>query len=188
MNCPKCGKFLTNPRSKTCREHIWLPKNQRFFSHIKKTKHCWIWKASKNRRGYGLFEGLAHRFSYKLHKGNIPEGKNVCHDCSPLPDNRSCVNPDHLWVGTQKDNMHDASVKCSWKNHRGDKHPAAKINFAIADKIRNLHDQGLRQTKIAEQFKISHQLVSIIVRNEAWVKMPSADLPLSFPPKLDSSD
>ena len=73
---------------------------------------CWLWTGSHNKTGYGYLHAygglvLAHRFSYMLHKGPIPDGLFVCHAC----DVRDCVNPDHLWLGTQTDNMHDASVK-----------------------------------------------------------------------------
>ena len=73
---------------------------------------CWNWKASFHRDGYGFFrfEGkmqLAHRVSYKLFKGPIPEKMYICHTC----DNPACINPSHLFLGTQKDNMDDMKRK-----------------------------------------------------------------------------
>lgn len=73
---------------------------------------CWIWMSSLSDRGYGQLTIknktiYAHRFSWELHNGPIPEGLLVCHHC----DTPLCVNPDHLFVGTQKDNILDAMRK-----------------------------------------------------------------------------
>ena len=84
---------------------------QKFFDKVNKTEDCWLWKAA-TRNGYGTmkFEGRtvdAHRISYILHFGLIPEGMLVCHKCDvPL-----CVNPKHLFLGTYKDNMQDCIAK-----------------------------------------------------------------------------
>jgi hypothetical protein len=74
---------------------------------------CWLWTAHLNSQGYGSFllknktREYSHRFSWLLHKGNVPVGYDVCHKC----DTRSCVNPDHLFLGTRKDNMQDCIRK-----------------------------------------------------------------------------
>ncbi len=84
----------------------------RFFSKIKKTKKCWGWTGTKHQFGYGSFSFKskkinAHRFSYIVHCGPIPNGMCVLHKCD-IPE---CVNPDHLFLGTQKDNMEDMASK-----------------------------------------------------------------------------
>jgi hypothetical protein len=77
---------------------------------------CWEWAACKSKSGYGKFSlgprgserhFRAHRFSYELHKGPITKDMYVCHTC----DNQGCVNPEHLWLGTAKDNLMDMSYK-----------------------------------------------------------------------------
>lgn len=93
----------------------WPSAQERWEANVERVKSgCWEWTGGKNRGGYGQLrvdggrnKTPAHRFSYELHVGPIPEGMKVCHSC----DNPGCVNPDHLWVGTQADNVHDMMAK-----------------------------------------------------------------------------
>jgi HNH endonuclease len=79
-------------------------------SKVNETTGCWLWSLKPNRDGYGKFghkRKLAHRVSYEAFVGIIPSGKCILHRC----DTRNCVNPDHLFIGTQQDNMADMYAK-----------------------------------------------------------------------------
>lgn len=137
---------------------------------------CWIWIGDQTASGYGRMrvEGkqvLAHRVSYELHRGFIAEGIFVCHKC----DVRLCVNPDHLFLGTQKDNVTDMIQK--GRNSRSgainpvkhERHHKAKINKQQAAEIFQLAwFSPMSQREIGEAYGLSQTNVSVIKHGLAW--------------------
>jgi hypothetical protein len=96
----------------------------RFWSKVEKADGCWLWTAGLFTTGYGQFHLRgrpigAHVFSYTLAYGAVPDGLEVCHTCDSV---RHCVNPAHLYAGTEKDNARDRTAQ--GRSYRGDQHPA----------------------------------------------------------------
>jgi hypothetical protein len=131
---------------------IFLTTMERFFDKIEKTDSCWLWTASSRGKGYGAFKlngktVEAHRMSYELHKGEIPEGLYVCHTC----DNRKCVNPDHLFLGTPKDNWQDGFDKNRIKLPGGVHNEKLKKHPSIGAYNRGCRCRNCKDLKFASQ-------------------------------------
>jgi len=112
---------------------------------------CWLWSGSKQ-DGYGMLYLPAHRLSYILHKGPIPPGKVIMHSC----DNPPCVNPDHLSLGDQADNVADRHRK--GRTYR-------RLNAERVNEIRRLYSTGMTMQKIAAALKTSHATISRVVNS-----------------------
>lgn len=135
---------------------------------------CWSWTGTVDKDGYGkiharengvLLRFSAHRLSYLLHCGDIPEGLWVLHRC----DNPGCINPDHLFLGTIKDNVKDMNSK--GRHAKGEKDPMAKITESDVLKIYELRKGGMSQRAIAELFNISGTQVSNICAGKNWTHL-----------------
>ncbi len=121
----KTGKVKQYP-CKTCQSlcykvyaHSFCSVKCRFLFYVNKTENCWLWTGGKNRSGYGKFMmdnilTVASRAAFILFKGEIDDEKLVCHTC----DKPSCVNPDHLWLGTGSENQQDSIKKGRHRHQR----------------------------------------------------------------------
>lgn len=158
------------------------PSEDRFWEKINKTESCWIWTGYRMPFGHGQMHlngrtVLVHRFSWELHKGPIPEGIEVCHNC-PGGDNPSCVNPDHLFLGTQADNMADAQKKgriyTGGANQAayGEDHGMSRLTEEQVIDILSLRNQGLSYSKIANRYGFLSQSIGEICRGETWSHIP----------------
>lgn len=167
----------------------------RFWERVNKTDSCWEWLGCLNAWGYGIVNSgkpgnhgfssnLAHRVSWVLANGDIPDGMCILHHC----DNRKCVNPSHLFIGTRHDNMVDCLAKGRFpmgdnsstrryldknpyvRNHgsgiTGERHPRAKFTDAQVDEIRRMHSAGERTVDIVRMFGVSRHHVWLIVKNK----------------------
>lgn len=126
---------------------------------------CQLWIKAASYAGYGQFSWggklrLAHRAAYELASGPIPSGLAVCHRC----DVPSCVNPQHLFLGTPKENMGDASNK--GRLVKGSRHLLAKITESDA---RAIASSSLSYAQLARQYGVSRTLIYRIKRGLAWI-------------------
>jgi len=140
-----------------------------FFKHVHKTDDCWLWAGCEHPSGYGKFrlnmQHLpAHRASYILHYGEFDRGLLVCHKC----DTPLCVNPDHLFLGTQKDNMQDMINKGRKIKPIGEDMPNAKLTNRKVMQIKQMIQMNFRQKDIADIFTIDPSTISRIKSGLRW--------------------
>ena len=132
---------------------------------------CDIFKGGKDKDGYGwqraLGERKAHRVAWVKANGPIPKGMLVCHSC----DNPSCINPDHLWLGTPKQNMEDKQRKGRgrYTGHdcRGESNPNSRLTQEQVNEIRAKYRWGLGPV-LAKEYGVGAFMITRIIRNEAW--------------------
>lgn len=184
--CKKCGEpFFTWPFkvragegkfcSRQCQQSYTEPLAQRFWRKVQKTNGCWIWLGGFNVWGYGKFSvgprkfnksRPAHRIAYELVYGPIPESLQVCHHC----DNRACVRPDHLFLGTAADNSDDKLAK--GRQPLGEQHHRSRFTESQVREIRLLRSQGVSTYQIYKKMGGSYANIKDIIKRRTWRHLP----------------
>lgn len=144
---------------------------EEFWSKVLKDENgCWEWLGYINPYGYGI-AGFrtklwpAHRLAWFFTYGDIPTGLKICHKC----DNRKCVRIDHLWLGTQADNVADMIAKNRKRSLPGEQNPKAKLTEKDVLQIRVLgQEKGIHPEVIAKQFGVTRTAISYILQGKSW--------------------
>lgn len=139
----------------------------RLMKLVDKTPTCWNWTGVKDKQGYGEIRDYykkkrAHRVSWEIHIGPIPDGMCICHKC----DNKLCINPDHLFLGTLQDNNRDRDSK--GRNTKGEQQPAHKLTDDLVLAIRRAVKNGVTQSSIAKTLGISKPTINCAVNGKTW--------------------
>jgi hypothetical protein len=138
----------------------------RFWSQVVKTDTCWLWRGSRSKDGRGYFHTgaklySAHRFAYLLTHGVVPKGHAkhsvILHSC----DNPLCVNPAHLFIGTQQENIHDAIRKGRFTHQR-------KLTPAQVRQIKQMRAAGVTRRECAKQFGAEYSTIRSIDIGRTW--------------------
>lgn len=165
------GSATTSPEERIARSFVPEPNSG-----------CWLWTGTVGNNGYGRIQvgsrrdgtgksAPAHVISYLIHRGPVPEGHFVCHRC----DTPTCVNPDHLFVGTAKDNNDDARRKGRSKAAaRGELHPNAVLTTAEVSEVKRMIRAGMTPTPIGSALGISRNTVKTIRRGGSWAWLTEA--------------
>src|ERR1700686_397720 len=151
-----------------------MTERERYWAKVKKAgpDECWLWTASRYSFGYGCFRlsrvkknCAAHLYSFALYYGGIPDGMHVLHKC----DNPPCVNPAHLFPGTDADNATDRTNKGRTKNpsYKGIAHPRNKLSEQDIREIRRLAGE-VTQRYLGLYYGVSQAQISHIVTKKLW--------------------
>ena len=153
-----------------------------FWSRVKVVGDCWEWQGTICSNGYGsthLFKHWtrwAHRVSYLLSKGDIPPGKEILHSC----DNRRCINPEHLSVGTRKQNMLEASKRgklTHWDRPRGELNASSVYTEALIREAYLRVKSGQPQERVISELGITKVTLKRVIKGKSWKHLNIEPLP-----------
>lgn len=140
---------------------------RKFWSRVNFSDGCWEWTAGRSKNGYGSITvwkrqvEASHRISWMMHRGD-PGNLYVLHKC----DNKRCVRPSHLFLGTHDDNMRDRSKK--GRDLRGESHPSSKLTLLDIHNIFRLRDEGVSIRTIADAVGVHSQTISDVLLGKSW--------------------
>ncbi len=178
----KCGGVIRRGQRLTIEERFWryVNKDGPIPSSCPERGPCWVWTGARNGHTqwqYGVLgktsctdsASLAHRVSWELHVGPIPEGKLVCHRC----DNPPCVNPAHLFIGGYIENAEDMMSKgrhpfCGDGHQHGEKNKHSVLTDDIVREIRRRRDAGQKRRQVADELFINWTTLSYVWYNRSW--------------------
>lgn len=179
-------------------ERYWLQveKDGPTPPHCPQIGPCWTWRGTRDSNGYGLFliqrrdVRRAHRYAWELEHGQIPDGLHACHHC----DNPSCVRPEHIFIGTQFDNMRDCARKGRTfaqrfpelmprgerhgfalhpeRRPRGERHPRHVLTDALVMALRQRFANGEQLRDISGDTKLSINTLRAAIRGATWAHLP----------------
>ena len=189
--CPNCNHHIPD-----------MTSDQKFWNCVNKLGtipdsskkcigNCWEWTGPLTKNGYGTFSGVnrmtAHRKSYVIKFGLIPKGMLVCHKC----DNRKCINPDHLFIGTHQDNMKDMVSKGRSKYQPaplGELNPVSKLTNNDIRQIMKLNEDGMSSRAIAKVIGVSYNAICMVLLGRTWSHITGYDCKPIFDGQSRGSD
>lgn len=145
----------------------------RFWDKVKKTETCWLWNATVGTNGYPQFylngrHRAAHRISWEMSNGSIPEGMCVCHTC----DITHCVRPDHLFLGSNQENILDRVRKGRSYRPGSDLISGRKLTDSQALELIQKRKAGATLSSLANEYGLNCPAVSAIINGKSWKHLP----------------
>lgn len=165
VSCNTCGFGMTKEEHDQWLKHL-------IHKSVRKTNTgCWEWR---NTKGYGQLKSrkehhATHVLSYRLFRGEIPSGLFVCHHC----DNPPCCNPEHLFLGTNQENLEDMRRKNRGRTPRGEACVSAKLTESQVIDIRRLHAAGvMSKSELASEYGVHMVTIGAIIKRITWKHIP----------------
>jgi hypothetical protein len=169
MKCLQCEKEILDPKfQKYCSVLCRI-----YYNSKEVASGCREWTSVKS-KGYGKIfingrSPIVHRLLWEItHNCKLPKEMKVCHKC----DNRACINMDHLFLGTQSENMLDCVRKGRNQDVSGEKNGYAKLNWEKVYEIREKYKNGIPKQEIANQYGVTYMTITHITRNKTWRQSP----------------